>query len=200
MNFAAMPKIPRWSREVIVTEKIDGTNASVLILPKAAEQPDPQFIIDTIDDAFIYAGSRTRFVVPGKQDNYGWAGWVQKNVEELFKLGFGHHFGEWWGAGIQRRYGLTGEDNRFSLFDTRWAGREEKPACVSIVPVLYTGPIEGPTGGMGDAVANAMWMLRTGGSVAAPGFMNPEGVIVWHSASRQRYKKTFEKDQQGKGE
>lgn len=31
MAFQPFPKIARWSREVIITEKIDGTNASVIV-------------------------------------------------------------------------------------------------------------------------------------------------------------------------
>jgi hypothetical protein len=35
--------------------------------------------------------------------------------------------------------------------------------------------------------------LQVNGSHAAP-FMNPEGIVVFHSASRQLYKLTLEKD------
>ena len=114
--FVEFPKMPRLSREIIVTEKIDGTNAQVYIG----------------DDGTILAGSRTRWITP-ENDNFGFAAWVRDNTDELLKLGPGSHFGEWWGAGIQRRYGLN--EKRFSLFNVaRWG--EERPACCSVVPVL----------------------------------------------------------------
>jgi hypothetical protein len=36
------------------------------------------------------------------------------------------------------------------------------------------------------------------GSRAAPGFMHPEGIVVYHVAGNVAFKKTFEKDQTGK--
>ena len=36
--------------------------------------------------------------------------------------------------------------------------------------------------------------LRRNGSVAAPGFLKPEGIVIWHEAARQYFKKTLEKD------
>jgi hypothetical protein len=61
----------------------------------------------------------------------------EEHRDDLLTLGPGRHFGEWWGAGIQRRYGLT--EKRFSLFNvTRWG--EARPACCHVVPTLYRGP------------------------------------------------------------
>jgi hypothetical protein len=37
------------------------------------------------------------------------------------------------------------------------------------------------------------------GSVAAPGFMKPEGVVVHHTAGNVLFKKTIEKDSEWKG-
>ncbi len=174
--FVAFPKIPRLHRLVLITEKIDGTNAQVFIT----------------DDGRVYAGSRTRWIVPG-DDNFGFAAWVEANREELLKLGPGAHFGEWWGAGIQRKYGLT--EKRFSLFNvSRWADdRGQRPACCGVVPTLFAGSLENLDI---DAV---MTNLREKGSVAAPGFMNPEGIVVFHTASGQLFKKTLEKDESPKG-
>jgi len=198
-----MAKIPRWSREVIITEKIDGTNASVLITIDEAEAQHvgldqcvavAELGHPLISRFFIFAGSRTRLVTPGKQDNAGFAAWVQKNADDLAKLGPGHHFGEWWGSKIQRAYGFKNGERFFSLFDTRWAERENKPACCDVVPILYRGILET------DRIEETLRTLWTNGSFAAPGFMNPKGIIIWHSGSGQYYKKTYEKDQQGKGE
>lgn len=181
MEFYGFPKMARLSREVIVTEKIDGTNAQICIS----------------DDGSILAGSRTRFITP-EDDNFGFARWVEE------------HFGEWWGKGINRGYGLS--DKRFSLFNTqRWAlhGTEPKtyptadpritrtqdvlPTCCGLVPVLYQGVFDTAE------VERCIDRLRSQGSVAAPGFMKPEGVVVFHTAGNVGFKKTLDKDEQPKG-
>jgi len=51
------------------------------------------------------------------------------------------------------------------------------------------------TTGMVDAALHA---LQTGGSFAAPGFMKPEGVVVFHIAGNVGFKKTIEKDEEPK--
>jgi hypothetical protein len=40
--------------------------------------------------------------------------------------------------------------------------------------------------------------LRTYGSHAAPGFMKPEGIVVWHVVGNVGFKKTYENDSYGK--
>src|SRR5882724_293770 len=103
MEFTEFNKIARLSRNCVVTEKLDGTNASIVI-GEAGE-----FLV----------GSRTRWITP-EDDNYGFARWAHTHKEELLTLGPGQHFGEWWGNGIQRKYGLS--EKRFSLFNTaRWS-------------------------------------------------------------------------------
>ena len=171
-DFQGFPKIARFNREVIVTEKIDGTNAQVYIS----------------DNGDIIAGSRNLWITPDK-DNYGFAKWVEKNKEELLKLGPGRHFGEWWGQGIQRRYGL--EEKRFSLFNV---ARYETnlPACCHLVPVLFADLFEN------FYLVYTMEKLRIHGSMASPGFMEPEGIVIYHTAANVSFKKTFEKDN-GKG-
>jgi hypothetical protein len=174
-NFEEFPKLARYSREAIVTEKIDGTNAQILIT----------------DAGELVAGSRSRFITV-EADNYGFARWCQENREELLKLGPGRHFGEWWGGGIQRTYGLKGNDKRFSLFNVaRWSG-EDRPPCCGVVPVLWRGDF----GSLN--VADVMHSLSIGGSVASPGFMRPEGIVIFHTARGFGFKKTFEKDGTGK--
>ena len=49
-------------------------------------------------------------------------------------------------------------------------------------------------------VDDAMTELRRTGSVAAPGFMKPEGIVIYHTGTRTLFKKTFEKDAEGKGQ
>lgn len=186
MDFASFPKIARLSREVVVTEKIDGTNAQVFIrrLPDDEVMPTDTPIVAVRGDLLIYAGSRSRWITP-EDDNFGFARWVRDNADDLASLGEGQHFGEWWGAGIQRRYGLA--EKRFSLFNTsRWG--VERPSCCHVVPVLYSGVF------CTAAVAEVLDVLRVAGSAAAPGFMKPEGVIVYHIAAGVGFKKTLEKD------
>ena len=40
--------------------------------------------------------------------------------------------------------------------------------------------------------------LRLRGSKAAPGFMKPEGIVIFHTKSGAVFKKTLEKDESGK--
>ena len=117
-DFVPFNKIYRLNREVIVTEKLDGTNASICVG----------------EDGSIRAGSRTRWIST-EDDNHGFARWVSEHVEELQRLGPGTHYGEWWGRGIQRGYGL--DHKRFSLFNvSRWSDEAVRPTCCSVVPVL----------------------------------------------------------------
>lgn len=173
-KYPAFPKIPRLNRNAVITEKLDGTNALVSIS----------------QDGVVRAGSRTRWITP-EADNYGFARWVEEHKEELAKLGPGNHYGEWWGAGIQRRYGQTGK--RFSLFNTgRW-NHQGRPACCEIVPVLYYGQFTT------NAVDDAVRALKTAGSVAVPGWMQPEGVVVYLVAADSMHKVLCENDNLPKG-
>lgn len=192
MKFEPFPKVSRLSRGMVITEKIDGTNASVHIF-KPNDYPYeelPWYI--PIEDQGIAVASRTRFISPGKQtDNYGFARWADENASELFRLGPGSHFGEWWGQGIQRRYDL--DEKRFSLFNTgRW-NVNTLPKCCHLVPVLYKGMF---STAFVDIQLKAM---KECGSTAAPGFMKPEGVVIYLSAARKLFKKTIENDEGGKG-
>ena len=180
-EFVPFPKIGRLSREIIVTEKIDGTNALVAIG----------------EDGTVRAGSRTKWIVPA-DDNHGFARWVEQHRHELMTLGPGRHFGEWWGTGIQRSYHLS--EKRFSLFNVRrWddalrdPDKPPRPACCHVVPILWTGDFDTAE------IMRVMSDLAATGSQAAPGFIKPEGVVVFHSQSGALFKKTFEKDDAGKG-
>ena len=171
MEFIGFQKMPRLSRECIITEKIDGTNAQI-------------FIADDCETMLI--GSRTRWITP-QNDNYGFARWCEANRDQLLLLGPGRHFGEWWGNGVQRGYGI--KEKRFSLFNAlRWT-EENAPSCVGVVPVLYRGIFTT------DAVESCLQHLRDGGSVASPGFMKPEKVIAFHIAGGFGFKKTIESDE-----
>lgn len=197
MEFTPYPKTPRLKRDVVITEKLDGTNAQVVIA-RVKTADFPANVIDTrptdVDNEHfvMLAGSRTRWITPGKNtDNYGFAGWVQRNADDLWKLGEGQHFGEWYGNGIQRGYGLP--EKRFALFNTaRWgAHNPNTPACCEVVPVLAMR--------QDVSVDEVLQRLREEGSKAVPGWMKPEGIIVYHSAAKQCFKVLLENDEMPKG-
>lgn len=190
-EFLEFPKIARLSRDAIVTEKIDGTNG-VISIGEAGE-----FLV----------GSRSRWITP-EQDNHGFARWAYEHKEELLKLGPGRHFGEWWGSGIQRSYGLPKGEKRWSLFNVqRWClhdqepqrivmadpriekYQEKLPAFCGLVPILARGWFDSLN------FASIMQDLKEFGSKAAPGFMDPEGIVVFHCHGNVGFKKTIKGDE-----
>lgn len=194
-EFQKFPKIPRLNRDIIITEKIDGTNAQVLIT----------------EDERVIPGSRNRWLTT-EQDNYGFAAWVRDHQDELLELGPGRHFGEWWGQGINRGYGL--DHRRFSLFNvSRWAVLSSEwiiakcsivPVCCDVVPILYVGPWNDDKvilqyGEEPRIVENVLHRLSYMGSTAAPGFMRPEGIVIYHTAGNYLFKVTLENDEKPKG-
>lgn len=173
-EFVPFPKIPRLHKECVVTEKIDGTNGIIYIT----------------DDGDMFIGSRNRWL-SAESDNFGFHRWASENQDELMKLGAGRHHGEWWGSGIQRGYNLPKGEKRFSLFNVSIWNYENKPECCYVVPTLYTG--EFSTNELDD-VMDKLWDY---GSVASPGFMNPEGIILFHSSANHYFKAPFDKNHKG---
>src|ERR1700688_4334347 len=124
--FQEWPKIPRYRREMAVTEKLDGTSSCVAWVPIAiveavATQDEIDQTVIAVEDLIdqhgatlgpycLFAQSRGRFITPArvkaKNDNYGLAQYVDDNREALKRLGQGYHYGEFWGYGIQRGYGM----------------------------------------------------------------------------------------------
>ncbi len=200
LTFEAWPKIPRWANETVtITEKIDGTNACVVILPY---DPDHESMIqegyakvlasvETDDTATMYTfavQSRKRFIKPGKDtDNAGFAAWAWDQAAELINtLGYGKHYGEWWGRGIQRGYDM--DTKVFSLFRPwRYADIVDfvSPSVegLDIVPTLYSGGAEGLL-----TTSIILATLEKEGSKAAPGYMRPEGIIIQTALTQSTYK------------
>lgn len=168
MNFLPWPKIPRLTNEIFhITEKIDGTNACIVIS----------------EDGYVLAQSRSQFITPIK-DNYGFANWVYVNHDRLFEdLGPGHHFGEWWGQGIQRNYGLN--EKRFSLFNPT----KQSSICYN-VPIIKSEAFKF----LNESIQDCKERLITHGSFAAPGFMKPEGLIIYGERSKCYWKVLFDED------
>src|ERR1700694_351692 len=171
-EFIAFPKISRLAREITVTEKIDGSNGVILVR----------------DDGSILAGSRSQWLIDS--DNFGFAKWVAGHTEELRSLGPGRHYGEWWGSGIQRGYGLQKGEKRFSLFNIK---QDPLPNCCYVVPLLYSGMF------CTNEIEDCLNDLKINGSRAASGFMKPEGVVIYHRQGNVGFKKTIEKDEEFKG-
>lgn len=219
-TFVPFNKMPRLNRSCIVTEKIDGTNAQVVVWDDCEAGPIPAVPwVRQCGRLFIAAGSRSRWITP-ESDNYGFAKWVLEHAEQLATLGPGRHFGEWWGSGVNRGYGLLNGERRFSLFNaSRWnreifsqneahrlgeqADRPNgdvvlrpfvaPPDCCSVVPVLWRGIFSSNT-------VNGICMnLAKTGSKAAPGYDKPEGVVVFHCASNEMFKVLIDNDHQPKG-
>ncbi len=215
MEFVGHPKTKRFFRDIVVTEKLDGTNACVILEPLYDnENPRVQvddFLLDfgIMDEAtqkringgigiyhykgtdfIVGAQSRNRLITPA-QDNAGFAKWVVNNIVTLIEdLGPGRHMGEWYGQGIQRNYGL--DHKRFALFNThRYSKTEFTTPNLSTVPVLYHGPLSE----LGIKATAAE--LRMFGSQAVEGFMNPEGVCVYHEQARQIFKYTPDHNEDG---
>lgn len=217
-EFSDFAKMARFSRRAIVTEKIDGTNGQINIV-NLNENPIPQSIIDDKfpgvirhEEFILIPGSRNGWLT-SKPDNYGFHKWVEENKAELVKLGPGRHFGEWWGSGINRGYGFKKGERFFSLFNVqRWHSvgetplespnldprkpstfTEVLPACCLHVPILWIGQFDEVN------VNHLLTSLKENGSVAAPGFDNPEGIVIFHVAANVGFKKTINKDEQPKG-
>ena len=177
--FPSFRKIPRLSNAYFTaTEKIDGTNGLILI-----------------EDGEVRAGSKNRWLTPFLDDNFGFAGWVYQNAGTLYdRLGPGFHYGEWFGKGIQRGYGLT--ERRFALFNLRRHGEalsvEPDEIGLCLVPVLCEGPVQREV----EARARA---LLSFGSFLIPGFLRPEGYVLHEKVSGATWKRLLENDEIRKG-
>lgn len=162
LEFKAWPKIPRYENDsIVVTEKLDGTNACIAI------GTDGEFLVQ----------SRTRIITP-ESDNYGFATWAYERKEELLKLGHGYHFGEWFGNGINRNYNL--KEKHFALFNTQ-RPFESLPEGVSLVPLLYKGPCT-------ESILTELVEDLKKGSKVNQEFLNVEGMVIYYTQSKRLVK------------
>lgn len=181
LEFRGFPKIPRLNRNIVVTEKIDGTNGAIVIS----------------EDGNFQVQSRNRILTLAT-DNHGFAKWAYDNRDALIEtLGEGYHYGEWWGFGINRGYGLKHGEKYFSLFNTyRWYRtihfRSPVPG-LSVVPVLYNGVFSQ------EEIQRSQRVLQTYGSLASPGYREPEGIVIFHEHAKQLFKVTLKNDEVPKG-
>lgn len=168
IEFKEFPKIEKYNLQCTITEKIHGTNACIVI-----------------DGDWIAAQSRTRFITP-EDDNYGFAKWVFENASTLIEFfGDGHHFGEWYGLGINSGYGL--KEKRFASFDVYLNEKPGRPDRVDFVPVMHKGDFS-------PLIAyNSMDILKEKGSFLVKDFMRPEGIVI-DIYKGKRYKMVFEEE------
>jgi len=166
IEFKAWEKIPRENPfTVTITEKMDGTNACIVIQ----------------DGAIVAVQSRKRFITP-EDDNFGFAKWVEDNNDDLLSLEEGYHYGEWAGLGIQKNpHNLEGK--KFFLFNTfRWnIDNPNRPKCCNVVPILYQGMLEPET------IPELLEGLKNEADVGE----TPEGVVVYYHAFRKYTKHTI---------
>lgn len=159
IEFKKYPKTPRFNNlKYLVTEKLDGTNACIMI-----------------QEGTVEAASRNRKIT-AEDDNYGFAAWVEENHQELLELGNGYHYGEWVGKGINRGYEL--DERRFYIFGNY--KKEKLPTCVYNVPNLGSCDISG--------VEFMKQRLIEYGSFINKDFKNVEGLILQDKFSGFRYK------------
>ncbi len=182
----------RENKNKTITEKIDGTNGCIVIY-----------------NGKVSAQSRKRIITPD-DDNYGFARWVYDNAGALMDtLGFGYHYGEWFGEGIQKNpLGIEGK--RFALFHptkyTEANGFElSKVDGLETVPLLHHGQCDVWT------IPNIMQDLDTYGSkvvgaartaINVPGIeevafhraADAEGIIIWNNETKTRTKMLLEND------
>lgn len=173
LEFTPWPKIPRIkSNEVTITEKIDGTNAAIIIQ----------------NGKLVGCQSRKRLITPD-DDNMGFARWAFDNkyfFEE--RMCDGTHFGEWAGPGIQKNpHNL--ERKTFFLFNTfKWKDLYCVKDDLTVVPILYEGQFND------TIVYNTMVELKR---VADLNGYEPEGVIIYYHDLNTYQKATF-KNPEGK--
>jgi len=165
-EFKAWEKITRENPfNVTITEKMDGTNACIIIQ----------------DGEIVGVQSRKRLITP-EDDNYGFAQWVDDNKGDLINLGDGYHYGEWAGLGIQKNpHNLP--EKQFFLFNTfRWnENNPNRPKCCNVVPVLFVGEMNSLT----------VPSILDGLQHNADDNESPEGVVVYYHAMRKYTKHTI---------
>lgn len=188
-EFKGWGSTTRENKNKTITEKIDGTNACIVIY-----------------NGKVSAQSRKRMITPD-DDNFGFAKWVYENAGVLTDtLGYGYHYGEWYGEGIQKNpLGIEGK--RFALFHatkyTEGNGYElNKVDGLETVPLLHHGQCSVFTipeimqnlEAYGSKVegAKVIGQMETfpGIQICAPA----EGIIIWNNETKTRTKMLLEND------
>ncbi len=196
-EFKGWGSTTRENKSKTITEKIDGTNACIVA-----------------QNGKVTAQSRKRIITPD-DDNFGFAKWVYDNAGALLDtLGYGYHYGEWYGEGIQKNpLGIEGK--RFALFHatkyTEANGYDlSRVDNLETVPLLHHGQcnvwtipdIVQDLETYGSRVQGAKTEVITG---YIPGMDNEqpyaytkaakaEGIIIWNNETKTRTKLLLEND------
>jgi len=180
-QFKAYPKTRRLTDVyAFISEKIDGTNGVLFV-----------------DGSRVVAGSRSKWLVDDGSkswDNHGFGAWVKENEVILSQLPDGFHYGEWYGRGINRNYGL--KDRRFMLFN-RMRYLELLELMPSLYKVLELETILSQINIMDVQAQLAIHkreLMHESGSRHVRGFKRPEGVMVRIPAADKVFKVVWDKD------
>ncbi len=212
-NYSSFPSIERLENiYCIISEKVDGTNGLIEIHNPgsgcSSEQCTafPCGVKDCSEEPVIKFGSRNRYIT-FNDDNAGFANFFRhyearfKDVaadivlkelkvsgetltecQEQYPLRI---YGEWFGSGIQRGYGL--KDKFFMPFSTFYAEKLIEYQVPNIVKpnIMYTGKFS-------QEIANTCMQTLTNGSLVIPEFKRPEGIVIHFPKYNFRLKQTFE--------
>lgn len=181
--FKPFPKITRYTRPRLghITEKMDGTNACVIV-------EGGQVVGAQSRNRLLTSLSHNSFGEPFFQDhgeNHGFAHWVKTNKDKLALLGDGYHYGEWCGPGINgNRHNLTEKVfYHFNPFRYRDTDFKEYEAGISFVRVLFEGEI---TDEVVKRTAEAHW------DSIHDVFYKPEGVMIYYHDFKTTLKFTYD--------
>ena len=177
-EFNGYPKTKRLDDATfVISEKIDGSNGVIHVDPYTKA---------------VTAGSRSKWLGDDGSkswDNHGFGEWVKENTSELQKLPAGIHYGEWYGRGINRNYGL--KERKFMLFDRKkYQDLPSLPECVELETLLTP---ELSIWFLGRTCCEELDDLKENGSRHVPGFMKPEGIIVRFKSMGQVMKVILDK-------
>ena len=224
-QFKSWGSTPRFHKGLHITEKIDGTNAGVSVQgfskgiyhEFSGDVPgDAKVVYGTDCDYLVRAQSRKRIITPDN-DNFGFAKWVWENADGLANLlGYGYHYGEWYGEGIQKNP-LAVQGRRWALFNTWHWGRKEILVLLvdaditglTLVPVLHDEQRDGPADykTIPNLLVDLEWGSKADGYMTLPNahkmdfhVEGPEGIIVWQRETQQRYKILLREDDKHKWE
>ena len=184
----------------VISEKIDGTNGLIEIQNKANNSNTGSMIVKF--------GSRNRYI-SFSDDNAGFANFFRhyekkfKNMaKEIIASSYNEDsqtdeiptenyplriYGEWFGKGIQRGYGL--DDKYFMPFSSFYAEHMIKAGIPNIMMpnIMYTGKFSL------EVVDNCMNCLTSGSfHNLITNYDNPEGIVIYFPKYNFRLKQTFE--------
>ena len=177
-NYSSFPSIERLENiYCIISEKIDGTNGLI-----------------EINETNVRFGSRNRYI-SFSDDNAGFANFF-KDYEARFKDAAKdittdesyplRIYGEWFGCGIQRNYGL--KDKLFMPFSSFYGEKliEYQVPNVITPNIMYTGKFSM------EIVDTCMQQLKLNGSGVVKDYKQPEGIVIFFPKYNFRLKETFD--------